>query len=45
MRTGKLSISRGHELLRERPTPVDVGVSQPVRPVSFTPPGRRASCT
>ena len=37
MRTGKLSISRGHELLRERPAPVDVSVAQAVRPVSFTP--------
>jgi hypothetical protein len=35
MRTGKLSISRGHELLRERPAPVQA----PVRPVSFTPCG------
>ena len=33
MRTGKLSISRGHELLRERSAPVEA----PVRPVSFTP--------
>jgi hypothetical protein len=33
MRTGKLSISRGHELLRERPVPV----AAPVRPVSFSP--------
>jgi hypothetical protein len=33
MRTGRLSISRGHELLRERTAPVEA----PVRPVSFTP--------
>jgi hypothetical protein len=33
MRTGKRSISRGHELLRDRPAPVE----PPVRPVSFTP--------
>ena len=33
MRTGKLSISRGHELLREPPAPAPA----PPRPVSFTP--------
>lgn len=33
MRTGRLSISRGHELLRERPAPVEASA----RPVSFTP--------
>jgi hypothetical protein len=33
MRTGKLSISRGHQLLRERPAPPQA----PMRPVSFTP--------
>jgi hypothetical protein len=33
MRTGKLSISRGHQLLAERPAPAQA----PVRPVSFTP--------
>ena len=33
MRTGKLTISRGHELLRERAAPAEA----PVRPVSFTP--------
>ncbi len=36
MRTGRLSISRGHELLRERAVPAARG-EPPVRPVSFTP--------
>jgi hypothetical protein len=36
MRTGRLTISRGHELLRDRAAP-EAGVEPPVRPVSFTP--------
>jgi hypothetical protein len=36
MRTGKLSISRGHELLRDRAAPAPCPEA-PVRPVSFTP--------
>lgn len=37
MRTGKLSISRGHELLRERAAAAPPPVDAPARPVSFTP--------
>ena len=36
MRTGKLTISRGHQLLRERAA-AGPSADAPVRPVSFTP--------
>ena len=38
MRTGRLSISRGHQLLAQRePAPASAPAEPPVRPVSFTP--------
>jgi hypothetical protein len=39
MRTGKLTISRGHQMLQERVAAPGARPEAPVRPVSFTPCG------